>query len=230
MFPYQDLIRRRHFPWMTLLLILANVATFIYQASLSRAASLQFLFRYATIPIEFKLGSNLPISENLPPPLSLFTSLFLHGGLFHLVGNMLYLWVFGDNIEDRIGSFRFLLFYLVCGVAATFAHIYADFDSRLPIVGASGAIAGVLAAYLWLHPTTPIKVLVPIFFFLRTVILPAWLVLGGWILLQVLEVSFRKFFPLQTMQGGGGIAYVAHIGGFVAGLLLTPLFIKGKRR
>jgi membrane associated rhomboid family serine protease len=149
--------------------------------------------------------------------------MFLHGGWFHIIGNMLYLWIFGDNVEERMGSIRFLLFYLFCGIVATFAQIYANFTSSIPILGASGAIAGVLAAYLRLFPKARIAVLVPIFYFLRVVILPAWLVLGLWILLQFAQVQ------VAPAKETGGVAYFAHIGGFLAGLLLMPLFVRRKR-
>ena len=148
--------------------------------------------------------------------------MFLHGGWLHLLGNMLYLWIFGDNVEDRFGRIRFLVFYLLCGAVAGLAQVYSHFDSRLPTLGASGAVAGILASYLVQFPRARIAVLVPVFYFLRTFILPAWLVLGGWILLQIASLK------LQT-QGAGGIALEAHIGGFLAGLLLTPLFRRKRR-
>jgi len=146
--------------------------------------------------------------------------MFLHAGLLHLIGNMLYLWIFGDNVEDRMGRIRFLLFYLLCGATATLAQIYSNFDSKIPALGASGAIAGILGAYIRFFPTARIVVLVPIFYFLRTVVMPAWLVLGGWVLLQVLQVQFTA----SSTSGGGGVAYFAHLGGFVGGLLFAPLF------
>lgn len=219
MIPYKDLNPSRHFPFVTLLLIVMNVAVFALEMFLPSSTSYRLLYQYAAIPMEFKLGRNLPISTGLPF-LTLVTSLFLHGGFFHLAGNMLYLWIFGDNVEDRMGSARFLFFYLLCGVIATLVQVYADFSSKVPVLGASGAIAGVLAAYLLLFPKARVMVLVPIFYFLRTLILPAWLVLGGWILLQVVAVEIS---PLKT---GGGIAYYAHLGGFLTGLLLTPALKK----
>ncbi len=205
---------------MTVLLIAVNVAVFIHQIFLPAGLETRFIYQYAVIPLEFRLGHNISLSPGFFPIFSIFTAMFLHGGWFHLIGNMLYLWIFGDNVEERMGSFRFLLFYLLCGVIATFAQIYANFHSTIPSLGASGAIAGVLAAYLRLFPRARVAVLVPIFVFLRSVILPAWLVLGLWILLQILEVQ------TQPIGQAGGVAYFAHIGGFVAGLLFMPLFLK----
>lgn len=223
MIPYKDLNRTRHFPWMTVLLIAANLGIFIWQLLLPPETSREFLYRFAMIPYEFRIGENLPFSPGPPPLLTTVTSMFLHGGFFHLGSNLLYLWIFGDNIEDRLGPFRFLVFYLLCGIVAAFVQIYSDFDSRLPALGASGAIAGVLGAYLFLFPRAKVMILVPIFYFLRTIVVPAWLVLGGWVLLQLLQA----FGPGRV---SGGIALYAHLGGFVAGLLLLPAFRKRGRR
>ena len=224
MIPYQDLNRTRHFPVVTLAIIALNLAAFAVELSLRGPEATAFLYRYAVIPDEFRIGHNLPISAGPAPFATLFTGLFLHGGFLHLFGNMLYLWIFGDNVEDRMGPFRFLIFYLVCGILAFLAQIYSNFDSRIPSLGASGAIAGVLASYLVQFPRARVKVLVPVFYFLRTVILPAWLVLGGWLLLQIVAVRF------SPVGATGGVAYYAHIGGFVAGLLLTPAFQRSGRR
>jgi membrane associated rhomboid family serine protease len=158
------------------------------------------------------------------PALSALTSLFLHGGLLHLLGNMLFLFIFGNNVEDRFGRLRFLGFYLLCGYTAAYAHAFTDPDSTAPLVGASGAIAGVLGAYLWLYPRARVIALVPFLFFIPLP-LPAWLVLGSWFLLQ--------FGYAQGAGVGDGsldnIAYMAHVVGFVVGLLLTILFIGDRR-
>lgn len=227
--PYKDLQPSRRFPIVTVLLIAINVGIFLYQVFLPEKAAIRFIYQYAVIPYEFKIGHNISASPGLPFVYSPLTAMFLHGGWLHLIGNMLYLWIFGDNIEESMGSFRYLIFYLLCGLIATFAQIYANFDSVIPALGASGAIAGILAAYLRLFPKARIAVLIPVFIFLRSIILPAWLVLGFWILLQILSVQSRMS---QVGHESGGVAYFAHIGGFVAGLLLMPLFIrrdKGKR-
>ena len=223
MIPYRDLNRTRHFPWMTLLLILANLAVFIQELLLREPGATQFIYRYAVIPFEFKSGHNLPISIGPPPFVTIVTALFLHGGFLHLGGNMLYLWIFGDNVEDQLGPFRFLLFYLLCGFVATFTQIYANYGSSIPLLGASGAIAGVLAAYLLLFPRARVMVLIPIFYFLRSVALPAWLVLGGWFLLQLIETK------LNPHKLAGGVAFYAHLGGFVTGLLLLPALRRRRR-
>ena len=208
---------------MTVAILAVNVALFLYEVFLPSPQGERFIYKFAVIPLEFKTGGNLSFSPGLPPFLSVFTAMFLHGGWFHIIGNMLYLWIFGDNVEERMGSIRFLLFYLLCGVVATFAQIYGSFSSKIPALGASGAIAGVLAAYLRLFPKAKIAVLVPIFYFLRAVVLPAWVVLGLWILLQILQVQ------LTPAKETGGIAYFAHIGGFVAGLLFMPIFVRRRR-
>ena len=219
MIPYKDLHPSGRYPGVTILLIAVNVAVFLYQSFLPEQMETSFIYKYAVIPLELKLHQNLTFSPGLSPLYSVVTAMFLHGGWFHLGGNMLYLWIFGDNVEDRMGHFRFLVFYLLCGIIATFAQVFAIFNSTIPSLGASGAIAGVLAAYLRLFPRAKIAVLIPVFYFLRSIILPAWLVLGGWVLLQVLEARYMSQIP-QT----SGVAYFAHEGGFMAGLLLTPLF------
>ena len=159
----------------------------------------------------------------IPPIFGVFTSMFLHGGWLHLIGNMLYLWIFGNNIEDAMGHVRYLIFYLVCGVAASFSHILSDAQSVIPSIGASGAISGVLGAYLLLYPRAKVLVLVPLGFFTQLMHIPASIVLGLWFLLQLLS---------SAMSGGqgGGVAWWAHIGGFVAGVLLVALFKKRKVR
>jgi membrane associated rhomboid family serine protease len=223
--PYKDLSPTHRFPFVTLLLVTANVLVFLYQVVLPEPAATEFVYRYSVIPLEFRLGHNTELSPGIPPLASIFTAMFLHGGWLHLIGNALYLWVFGDNVEDRVGPVRFLLFYILCGIVATLAQIYSNFRSDIPALGASGAIAGVLAAYLRLYPKGRVAVLVPVFYFLRSVVLPAWLVLGLWFLLQVVEAHLAPAAASET----GGVAYFAHIGGFVAGLLVLPLFTPQKR-
>jgi len=218
MIPYKDSVPSRRFPFVTVLLIAANVFVFLYQVILPEPMATQFVYQYSVIPLEFRLGHNVEISPGLPPLVTIFTSMFLHGGWLHLIGNMLYLWIFGDNVEEVVGPIRFLVFYLLCGIVASLAQIYSNFRSDIPALGASGAIAGILAAYIRLYPKAKVAVLVPVFYFLRSVILPAWLVLGLWFLIQILEA---RMLPAKE---AGGVAYFAHIGGFVAGLLLLPLF------
>ncbi|MBI1244153.1 MAG: rhomboid family intramembrane serine protease [Alphaproteobacteria bacterium] len=169
------------------------------------------------IPAVIAGAAELPPDIATPDPwLTPFTAMFLHGGFMHVAGNMLYLWTFGNNVEDAMGRVRFVLFYLLCGLAAAFAQAAADFESQLPMIGASGAISGVLAAYLLLHP----RAFVYSFAFFRFAWLPAWFVLGFWIVVQVAN-------GLIAEPGEGGVAWWAHVGGFVAGLVLVPVF---KRR
>jgi membrane associated rhomboid family serine protease len=144
--------------------------------------------------------------------------MFLHGGFMHLIGNMLYLWIFGNNIEDAMGHLRFVLFYLVCGVAAAMSHALTDAGSVVPMIGASGAISGVLGAYLLLYPRAHVLVLIPLGFFMRLMYVPAGFVLGLWFLLQLISGS------VSVGQGGGGVAWFAHVGGFLAGMILVGFF------
>ncbi len=224
MIPYRDLKPSKKFPLVTLFLIACNLAVFTYMLILPLAATDAFVYRFAAIPLEFKLGRNLPNSPGVEPLATVFTAMFLHGGWLHILGNMLYLWIFGVNVEAALGHFKFLAFYLLCGFLATFAQIYTNFGSSIPLVGASGAIAGVLAAYLKLFPQAKIAVLIPIFYFLRKFVFPAWLVIGFWIAMQVIEVQ------TTPAKEAGGVAYFAHIGGFVAGFLFLPVFLKNKKR
>jgi membrane associated rhomboid family serine protease len=173
-----------------------------------------FQTQYALIPSELLGGRDLPPTIILPLLLTLLTSMFLHGGVMHVLGNMLYLWIFGDNVEDAMGSVRFLGFYLLCGIAAAFAQIAAGPGSSIPMIGASGAIAGVLAAYFMLYPRSRVLTLIPLFFFMRLVAVPAIFLLGFWFVLQVIS-------GVNSYATSGGVAFFAHIGGFIAGLFLV---------
>ena len=180
-----------------------------------------FITQYAVIPAELLGGEDLPPTIPVPLWLSVLTSMFLHGGLMHLLGNMLYLWIFGDNVEDAMGPIRFLLFYVLCGAAAALSQIAVGMGSTVPLIGASGAIAGVLAAYFFLYPQARILTLVPIFFFLRLISVPAVFLLGFWFILQVISGA-------GSLGAGSGVAWFAHIGGFIAGaILLFPLRRRG---
>lgn len=175
------------------------------------------LTRYALIPGELRTGRDLPPEIPVPIWATVITAMFLHGGIMHLVGNMLYLWIFGDNVEDAMGRGPFLLFYLLCGAAAAAAQIAIDPSSTVPMIGASGAIAGVLAAYFVLFPQSRVLTLIPIFFFLRLVSVPAVFLLGFWFILQVVNGA-------GSLGATGGVAWFAHIGGFVAGAILVIVF------
>jgi membrane associated rhomboid family serine protease len=202
-------------------LIAINVMVFLYQLSLGPAASELFAYKYGAIPAVVVGTRSLP--DNLavvPPAGSLFTSMFLHGGWMHLIGNMWFLWVFGNNIEEAMGSLRFTLFYLLCGLFASASHILSNTGSTLPSVGASGAIAGVLGAYAVIYPRARVWTLIFLVFFVRLMYIPAGLVLGFWFVLQILNGS------AAGSQSGGGVAFWAHVGGFIAGILLVGLFKK----
>ncbi|QQR80413.1 MAG: rhomboid family intramembrane serine protease [Deltaproteobacteria bacterium] len=165
MIPYRDLKPTKKFPLVTLLLIACNIAVFTYMLILPLSETNLFVYRYSAIPLEFRLGRNLSVSPGIEPIFTVFTAMFMHGGWFHIIGNMLYLWIFGVNVEGALGHFKFFSFYMLCGFLATFAQIYTNFSSTIPLLGASGAIAGILAAYLRLFPKAKIAVLVPIFIF-----------------------------------------------------------------
>jgi len=179
-----------------------------------------FLLQYALIPAELLGGRDLPPTVVIPLWLTLLTSMFMHGSLWHLIGNMLYLWIFGDNVEDAMGHGRFLVFYILCGLIAALAQIVTGVSSAIPMIGASGAIAAVLAAYFMLFPRSRVLTLVPIFFFIRLMNIPAVVLLGVWFLYQVLSGAGSLGASV------GGTAWFAHIGGFVAGLLLVFVFKK----
>ncbi len=229
--PLRDDNTDRHtVPVVTYALIAINVLVWLIELGVGE----RFINGYSTVPFEITNNTDLTGTQTVeaggqsipirlypgPTPiyLTLLTAMFMHASWLHIGGNMLYLWIFGDNIEDRIGSAKFALFYLICGLAASVAHIMAGTDSVIPSLGASGAIAGVLGAYLVLFPRRKVQVLVA----RQIVHMPAFMVLGLWIVLQVVS-------QISVVGGaGGGVAYMAHIGGFVAGLALIFLF--GGRR
>ena len=210
--PLRDENPTRHLPVLTVILIAANVVVFVYQV-LSPATLPYFVLRMGTIPYEithFTSYDGYPV-DRISPLLALFASMFLHGSLLHLLGNMLYLWIFGNNVEDFLGPARFLFFYLVSGLAAAATHIVFNPNSTVPMIGASGAIAGVLGAYFVLYPGARVQTVV----FLWVITVPAAIILGLWFLGQILNVGI-----------GGGVAWFAHIGGFLAGLILVRYVAK----
>jgi membrane associated rhomboid family serine protease len=210
MFPIGDDNRsRRTFPLVTYILIALNVLFFLVELSSGDA----FIMKWAFVPGRFLAN---PMADSL----TLFTSMFMHAGWLHLGGNMLYLWIFGDNVEDRLGHIKFIIFYLLCGIAATFAQMAFNAASSVPNLGASGAIAGVLGAYILMFPQGKVNVLMG-----RGVIpMPALVVIGLWIVLQF----FSGIGSIANTADTGGVAYIAHIGGFIAGFVLT--FLLGGRR
>ena len=220
MFPIRDTIPSRRPPLVTWLLIGINVAAFVYQLALPANASEAMIHRFAMVPSQL---SDLDWSMPLAIPaglLPLLTSMFLHGGLLHILANLWTLWIFGDNVEDRMGPWRFLVFYLLCGLFASVVHWLTNPASTLPTVGASGAIAGVCGAYIRLYPKARIVTAVPVFFYPVVFELPALVYLGFWFLLQI----WSGFAALAGQSDVGGVAWWAHVGGFVAGMALLAVF------
>ncbi|MFQ5598163.1 MAG: rhomboid family intramembrane serine protease [Nitrospiria bacterium] len=215
MLPLKDDLPTQTFPYVTIGLIIANILVFMHEISLGPRAEMVFL-TFGAIPYELMHG--IEISERpFPITASVLTSMFIHGGFFHVGGNMLYLWIFGNNIEDVMGHFRFILFYLICGIIAVYSHAFLDAASKVPMVGASGAVSGVLGAYILLFPRAKVLTLVPLGFFLQIIKIPAVIVLGFWIVAQF----FNGFLGVQS-----GVAWFAHIGGFIAGMVLIFFFRK----
>ena len=222
MIPLKDNIPSSRAPVITVALIVINILVYLNQLTLSPRAAVRFVYLYGLIPIEIS-GGELLVRHPVPLYGTILTSMFVHGGLFHLAGNMLYLWIFGDNVEDSLGRVRFLLFYLLSGVAAAAAQVLSAPQSQIPMVGASGAISGVLGAYLLLYPHARVVTLVAFGWFIRLVEIKAIIVLGFWIVVQL--VSGLVTWGAQV----GGVAWFAHIGGFVAGLVMViPLWRRAK--
>ncbi|MFQ5779617.1 MAG: rhomboid family intramembrane serine protease [Nitrospiria bacterium] len=216
MIPIKADLPTRTFPFVTIGLISINILIFLYEISLGPRSE-QFIFTYGAIP--FELVRVLEISRPAPIIKSMFTSMFLHGGLWHVGANMLYLWIFGNNIEDEMGHLRFILFYLLCGVIAAYCQAVINPTSQIPMIGASGAVSGVLGAYLIRFPRAKILTLFPIGFFVHFIRIPAIIFLGLWIFPQLINGIF-------SLQQTGGIAWFAHVGGFLAGMLLIHQFVK----
>jgi membrane associated rhomboid family serine protease len=211
--PLRDVIPSRTTPFVTVTLIILNAIVFLYQETLPDPIQKQFVLTFALIPADFSW-------------LNVFTSMFMHGGWMHILGNMLYLWIFGDNVEDRMGHGRFIVFYLLCGMAAAFAQTAVNPDSNIPMLGASGAIAGVLGAYLIMFPQSRVLTLIPLFIIWEIVEIPAVIVLGIWFVLQLLS----GVGSLASTDTGGGVAFWAHIAGFVCGMALVPFFKQRQRQ
>ncbi len=209
MIPFHDENPTKHFPLLTILLIGANIFVFFWEFSYPGQAASLFL-NYGLVPYEL-MQSPIQTYPNV------FSAMFLHAGFMHLAGNMLYLWIFGNNIEDVLGKVRFILFYLVCGVIAAMCHVFMDTGSQIPMVGASGAISGILGAYLMLFPKARVKTLVFLGILITIIRIPASILLILWLGLQI-------YSNLASGNVGGGVAWMAHIGGFVAGMILILPF------
>lgn len=224
MIPLRDTIPSRRTAWVTRALLLANVA--VFAAELKQGPGLEaFVFRFGVVPAHWIVSSAGDFLEWPSLFLTLLTSQFLHGGFLHLASNMLYLWIFADNVEDRLGHARFLLLYVASGIAAAVTQLLLTPRSSIPMVGASGAIAGVLGAYLLMFPGARIVTLVPLGLFLETIEVPAYLFLGFWFLIQWVE----GLTTIGQVADVGGVAIWAHIGGFVSGLIGVAL-LRPQRR
>jgi membrane associated rhomboid family serine protease len=216
---------RRFAPLVNYALIAINVLVFVFLQGMG--GNEKFTYAFSTVPAEILTGKDIAAGVLEPTPIpvyfTLITSMFMHGGWAHLLGNMLFLWVFGDNIENRIGHIRYFIFYLVCGIIASLSHVFVSgSDSLIPSLGASGAISGVLGGYLLLFPSRRVRVIMG----RGITTVPAFVALGIWIVFQVIS----QLGVLGGDQGGGGVAYAAHIGGFIAGLALIKLFDIGVRK
>jgi membrane associated rhomboid family serine protease len=223
MFPIRDTIPRRHPPIAVWLIILANSLVFLFELTMPSPALERFFYLFGMVPAryahpEWAFSVGLSVDDYWP----FLTSMFLHGGWLHIIGNMWTLWIFGDNVEDRMGPVRFVVFYVLCGFAAGFVHWFTNPNSTVPTVGASGAIAGVMGAYFFLFPTSRVVVLLPIFIFPFFFEVPAVVYLGFWALSQVLSGTLSLSGP----ENVGGVAFWAHVGGFTAGIVLHFFFVK----
>jgi membrane associated rhomboid family serine protease len=212
MIPLRDVIPSRSTPYITVTIIVMNSLAWLYELALPRDILPIFLQIYGVVPADFS------------PP-TLISSMFLHGSWMHFVGNMWYLWIFGDNIEDRMGPARFIAFYLLCGIVAALGHIAMDPESTLPTIGASGAIAGVMGAYFVLYPQSRVLTLVPLIIFYEIVELPAVLLLGFWFVMQLFSAGA---IAVTASTQGGGVAFMAHVAGFVMGA--GGVFVFRRRR
>jgi len=220
LFPLKDDNPTTSFPFVTIGIIMANALVFYHQITLDFAESQRFIAQWGAIPYQIIYGKILHEAPLIPLPLTLFSSMFLHGGFLHLIGNMLYLWIFGNNVEDTLGHFRFFIFYLVCGLFAAVVQIFSAPDLTVPMIGASGAIAGILGAYLLLFPGARVLTLVFIIIFVKLIRIPAIIILGFWFVIQLLGVG----------TAASNVAFFAHIGGFISGLILVKLFQPGRSR
>ena len=220
MIPLKNLSPRLTFPAMTMLLIIANMLVFIYQVSLPDRAAEAFITLYGMVPARVSLAlagqHHVTFEQALIP---LFTSMFLHGGWLHILGNMWFLWIFGGQVEDRLGHFTYLVFYLICGLGSGVAQLAFSWGSKIPAIGASGAIAGVLGAYIVFFPSSRILTLVPLFIIWFTVQIPALVFIGLWFLIQ-----FLSGISSVSAASMGGVAWWAHVGGFLLGVLIAQFY------
>lgn len=228
MFPLRDDVPTSITPYITYGLIGANIGIFLYQLTLNQQQLQEFFYSAAVVPCQ--LSGNvvgrcpIPTPQQLPEWMTLITSQFLHGGFLHIAGNMLFLWIFGNNVEDRLGHIKFLIFYLTCGVLAALSQWFFSPNSTIPSLGASGAIAGVMGAYILRYPQARVLTLVFLGFFVTTLQIPAIFFLGLWFVQQALYGIASLQVPSNIGMESGGVAYWAHAGGFVFGAILAPMF------
>jgi membrane associated rhomboid family serine protease len=215
MIPLRDVIPSRTTPYITVTIIILNALAWFYELSLPRDVLPLFLQFYGVVPADFTATT-------------LVSSMFLHGSWSHVIGNMWYLWIFGDNVEDRVGHGRFIVFYLFCGIAAGLGQIAMDPSSTLPTIGASGAIAGVMGAYFVLYPHSRVLTLVPLIFYYDIVELPAIVLLGFWFLMQLFSAG--AIAVTASSHGSGGVAFMAHVAGFIVGMIAVFAFKKRQPR
>jgi membrane associated rhomboid family serine protease len=214
MIPLRDVIPSRTTPYITVTIIVLNALAWFYELALPRDVLPVFLQVYGVVPAAFSAPT-------------LISSMFLHGSWFHVIGNMWYLWIFGDNVEDRVGHGRFIVFYLLCGIAAALGQVAMDPNSTLPTIGASGAIAGVMGAYFVLYPQSRVLTLIPLWFYYEIFELPAIFLLGFWFLIQLFSAG--AIAVTANTHGGGGVAFMAHVAGFVCGVVGVFVFRKPER-
>jgi len=216
MIPLRDVIPSRTTPYVTIAIIALNALAWFFEISMPREDLSVFLQVWGIVPAAFI-------------PSTLVTAMFLHGSWSHVIGNMWYLWIFGDNVEDRLGHGRFVVFYLLCGIAAAFGQIVLDPESTLPMIGASGAIAGVMGAYFVLYPQSRVLTLIPLIIFWEIIELPAIMLLGFWFLMQLFSAGAIAVTASTGGAGSGGVAFMAHVAGFVVGMIAVFVFRRRQR-
>ena len=218
MIPLRDDVPTRTFPIVTVILIAVNVAIYLYQIFLSEPMHTAMVYKWAYIPVEYTSRTQVVPDLAVPYGVTVITSMFLHGGFMHVAGNMLYLWIFGNNIEDYLGKVKFIIFYVISGLAAVVTYTIFDPHSEIPLIGASGAIAGVMGAYMVLYPNARVQTLIFLGFFIQSVRVPAMILLVFWFILQIISGLPGLVGPSQ-----GGVAWFAHVGGFAFGWLYFKL-------
>ena len=215
MIPIRDRNPSGTFPYVTIGIIIVNILIFLYELSLGSGLG-EFIMKFGVVPLKVSYYSQVPDLTFINTFFPFISSMFLHGGFVHLIGNMWFLWIFGDNIEDKLGHFKFIAFYFLCGIIASSVHVFFNTQSNVPCIGASGAIAGVLGAYMITFPHARVVTIVPLFVFIQVMELPAMVVLGFWFVIQF----FNGAASITASASGAGVAWWAHIGGFAAGVII----------